>query len=177
MARETVRIEGLRGVLETLKQLPAELVSKRGGPVAGAIREALKPMQEEAKANIRGIVAEPNEGDLPTDSTGLLEQNIVIARASKMEKNGETFRLRIRKKVYPRDSSKPKAKGRRDKRATTPQVGRLLEYGTEKMRAKPWLRPAFEAHRRSSLDIFAREMNTRLQRIVKKLERQNGANT
>lgn len=175
MARETVRIEGLRGVLETLKQLPPELVSKRGGPIAGAIRAALKPMQEEAQANIRAIVAEPNLGEVPAESTGLLERNIVIARSSKMEKNGETFRLRIRKKVYPRDASKPKAKGRRDKRTTTPQVGRLLEYGTEKMRAKPWLRPAFETHRHGALDIFAQEMNTRIQRIVKKLERQNGA--
>lgn len=166
MATVTVKLEGLKGVLDTLKSLPPELVSKNGGPVRLAARKALVPMREDAKANVRSIVAEPNKDGLPSESTGLLEQNIVISRA-KPRQNGERFLLRVRRKAYPKEGA--------GKTVTTPQVGRLLEYGTEKMVAHPWLRPAYEKNREGALHIFTAELNKGIARIVKKLARQNRA--
>lgn len=163
MATVTVKLEGLKGVLDTLKSLPPELVSQNGGPVRLAARKALVPMREDAKANIRAIVEAPNKDGLPSQSTGLLEKNIVISRA-KPKQNGERFLLRIRRKKYPNTGAKT---------VTTPQVGRLLEYGTEKMQPHPWLRPAFEKDKAGALTIFTDELNKGIARIVKKLEKQN----
>lgn len=165
-----VKLEGLEGVLETLRTLPKELVSKgSGNPVAGSARAALKPMREAAKANVRKIVTEPNEGDLPSQSTGLLEKSIVVSRRKPpADGKGERFALRVSRKTYPKGKGGKKRGAR-----TTVKVGALLEYGTEKMTAKPWIRPAYEQHRAGALTIFVTEINKRLARIVKKLERQN----
>lgn len=166
MAELTVKLEGLEGVLKTLRSLPAELVSKNGGPVRQAARKALVPMRDEAKRNVDAIVAEPNQGGEPSQSTGLLKKSIAISRDSKFKFKGERFRLKVRRKKYPG------AKGA--KPVTTIKVGSLLEYGTEKMTPKPWLRPAFEKHKHGALTIFTTELNKGIDKIVKKLARQNG---
>ena len=77
---EGVRIEGLDGIIGMLKQLPPEVVSKRGGPVRAALRKAAVVVQKEAQANVRRIVAEPNIGGRPSRSTGALEKAITVIR-------------------------------------------------------------------------------------------------
>ncbi|MDP3208763.1 MAG: hypothetical protein Q8M65_06410 [Rhodoglobus sp.] len=163
-----VRLEGLAGTLATLRSLPVELVSKNGGPVRAAARKALIPMMEEAKANVRRIVADPNVGGIEGESTGLLENSITITRDSKFDFKGERMRLKVRRKAYPKSKGGKKRKSR-----TTVKVGALLEGGTEKMTPKPWMRPAYEKNRAGALQIFTDELNSGIDKIVKKLERQN----
>ena len=165
MARETVRIEGLRGVLDTLRSLPPEVVSKRGGPVRSALRKASKVLVEASQRNIDKIVLEPNADGLPSDSTGLLRANVVTQRNSRMREKGEQYAVRVRRKRYPDQGGKP---------VNTRQVGALLEHGTEKRPPMPWMRPAFDAHKHEVLRIFTSEINKQLDRIVRKLARQNG---
>lgn len=43
------KMEGLEGVLATLKSLPPELVSKGGGPVRFAVRKAANIIRDEAR--------------------------------------------------------------------------------------------------------------------------------
>lgn len=166
MPTEAVRIIGLDGVVKTLRELgPA--ASKRGGPVRNALRKAAKPLQEQVVANINAIVAEPNVDGLPSKSTGLLAKNIVIARGKAPSGgNGETVRVRVRSKPYPPE--------RGVKRVTTAQVSRLLEGGSEKMRAHPHWRPAFEARKRDALAVFETELPKSIAALAKKLARQNG---
>lgn len=165
MAVETVRIEGLEGVMKAMRQLPAELVSKRGGPVRTALRKASKILVEEMKANIQKIIDEPNIGGVDK-STGLLLKNAITARNSKMKERGEMYVVRIRKKKYPRVGN--------EKTRTTSQVGALLEAGTEKRRPMPWARPAFDAKKYQVPPLFVAELNKSLDRIVRKLAKQNG---
>lgn len=163
MAREGFRIEGLRGVLDTLKALPPEIVSKAGGPVKLALKKAAEVLRDEARANVRRIVSEPNAGGLD-ESTGLLEQNIVATRGKPPQgKNGERYLVRVRRKRYTDKTGKP---------VVTPQVGRLLEYGTERRRPLPWLRPAFDAKKNEVVATFVREMTQRTEKIIAKLARQ-----
>lgn len=149
--------------MKTLKQLPPELVSSRGGPVRSALRKASLIMVNSMKANLEKIIAENNAGDL-NESTGLLRENIVTTRSSRMTQKGERYSARIRRKAYPSNGGKP---------VSTPQVARLLEYGTEKRRPMPFIRPAFDTNKRTVVYIFTDEINKGLQRIVRKLARQN----
>ena len=80
MAIESFRVEGLAGVLDTLKQLPPELVSKNGGPVRTALRKAAVLIQKQAQANVQSIMDTPNAGGMPAESTGLLLKNIITQR-------------------------------------------------------------------------------------------------
>lgn len=164
MARETIRIEGLAGVLDLLKQLPPEIVSKSGGPVKLALRDAANVLRDEARRNVNRIVTEPNVDGLPTDSTGLLEKNIVSGRSKPASGvKGERFAVRIRRKPYAVASGQ--------KPVSTPQVGRLLEYGTEKMQPHAWLRPAFDSKKAEAVRVFVDGVNKRTAAVVKRLER------
>ena len=168
MVRETVRIEGLQGVLRTLQQLPPEIVSKNGGPVRFALRKAAQVIQKEAISNLERVIAEPN-ADGEESSTGLLKKNIVLTRGRRNSFKGESFLVRIRSKRYPESTGK--------KSVTTAQVGRLLEYGTETRAPMPWLRPAYAAKRGEALQVFSVEINKRLNSIQRRLERANRVKT
>lgn len=163
MTTETVHIEGLRGVLDALKQLPPEIVSKAGGPVKLALKAAAKLLRVEAQANVQRIVDEPNADGQPTKSIGLLKKSLIESRG-KMPSGvkGERYTVRIRSgRKYPAE---------RGEGLTAVQVGRQLEFGTEKRQPMPWLRPAFDAKKEAALQEFSNQMNTRVTKIIKKLD-------
>lgn len=166
MAREVVRIEGLRGVLETLKQLPPEIVSKNGGPVRSSLRAAANVLRKEAQANVQRIIDTPNIGGEPTDSTGLLKKSIVARRGKlKGGLKGEAISVRVRPRpFYPAD---------RGTTLSPAQVGRLLESGTEKRRPMPWIRPAFDSKKGAAVQKFAEEMNKRTQKVINQVAAKN----
>jgi len=161
MAVEPFRVEGLAGVLKTLQELPPEIVSKAGGPVKFGLKAAMKMMAAEVKQNLQGIINEPNKGG-QDESTGLLMANIKDGRARLKGKNGEAHRVYVRKKSYGDG-----------KKASTPQVARLLEYGTERRKPMPFIRPAFDAKKGEAVRIFETEIKKRIAGIVKKLSAQN----
>lgn len=166
MVREEFRIEGLEPVLRTLNSLPKELVSKRGGPVRTALQKAAKMVQLEEQRRLQAIIDRDNANGEPTESTGLLKQNIVVKRGRLGGgEKGELYSVKVRRKAYPA------GKGAR---VTTPQVARLLEYGTEKRPPMPFIRPAFEATKNKVVPLFVAELDKRLAGIVRKLHRQNG---
>lgn len=47
--------------------------------------------------------------------------------------------------------------------------GRFLEYGTKKMAARPWMRPAFEANKEAVADIQREELDRLIKRTAKKI--------
>lgn len=166
MAREVVRIVGLEGVTKTLRELgPA--AAKRGGPVGQAVRKAAKVIQAQEIENVRAIILEPNEGGLPSESTGLLEKNIVVTRGRlPAGVKGERFNVRVRRKPYPKERSGTKT-------VVTSQVARLLEGGTAKMRAHPFIRPAFDAKKQAALNVIVTELPKAIVRLQKKIAKAN----
>ena len=168
MARETVKIEGLDGVLKTLRELPPEVVSKNGGPVRSALAKAARMMRDEAAANVQKIIDAPNIGELPTESIGLLEKSIQARRGRLKGEKGELYVVRIKpKQMYP-----DKFQDKRNS-VSAAKVGRQLEYGTEKRMPMPWLRPAFDAKKGQVITLFVSELNKKLGAIVRKLARKN----
>jgi HK97 gp10 family phage protein len=166
MARESVRIEGLDAVVKTLRDLPPELVSKRGGPVRVALQKAAKRIQQDEQANLQQIIDTPNIGEEVSESSGLLKKNVVVKRGRLAGgEKGELYAVKVRNKAYPTTKGK---------RVTTAQVARQLEQGTEKRVPMPFIRPAFDAAKGYVFGMFTAELRSRLDGIVKKLHRTNG---
>lgn len=157
-----VKLEGLNGVLETLKQLPPEIVSKNGGPVRSALRKGAMVIFKQAKSNLES--ATRSNDPEKNYSTGLLLQNLVTSRGKPPPGvRGEMYLVRVRRKAYPR-------KGRS---VSTIKAGSLLEYGSVKQAAEPWLRPAASSRAEEAIRTIESELVKGIDRIQKKLAKQN----
>ena len=164
--RQAFDIQGLDGVLRKLQALPKEVTQKRGGPVRSSLRKGANVIRKQAQANVRQIVATPNQGG-PDESTGTLEKSIRVIRGKPHKTlNGERmFVLVPRRRRYPISKRTPSG-------INVALVGRMLEYGTSKRRPMPWMGPAFHAKKMEAVTTVVRELNKGIDRIVKKLERQ-----
>lgn len=156
----TIKLEGLEGVMETLRSLPAEVVSRRGGPVRTALRKGALVIHKQAKANLARATANATT-DEERRNTGLLEKNLVVQRGKPPAGiNGEVFLVRVRRKKYDRPTQK--------KATTTIKAGSLLEYGSSQQPAEPWLRPAASAKAQEAMQTVVVELKRALDRAVKK---------
>lgn len=159
-----MKLTGLNGVLETLKALPAAVVSKRGGPVKSALRKGALVILKQEKANLQAVTANTND-EGKRYSTGLLLKNLIASRGkAPTGGNGERYLVRVRRKTYPQKSGKP---------VTTLKTAQLLEYGSSQQPAEPWIRPAFNAKAAEAITTVERELVAGIDRIVKKLAAQN----
>ena len=157
-----VKLTGLEGVLDTLKSLPPELVSKRGGPVLAALKKGAKVIQLQEKANLRAAIAHTTV-DAKAESTGLLEKNLIVSRGkAPTNGNGERVLVRIKRKTYPGRSGKP---------VTTLKTAHLLEYGSSTQPAEPWIRPAFATKAEEAIRTVERELLAGIARVVAKLSK------
>lgn len=157
-----MQLSGMAGVLDTLKSLPAEVVSKRGGPVKLALAKGARLIRDQAKQNLRAQIAEGGADD----STGLLEQNIIASRGKPpFDGKGERYLVRVRRKTYPREGKET---------VTTRKTASLLEYGSSNQPAKPWLRPAVQQKGADAISVITTDLTRRIDQTVKRLARQNG---
>ena len=162
-----VKLQGMDGVLETLQSLPAEVVSKRGGPVKLALAKAARVIQAQAKTNLKAAIA--MNGDV---STGLLEKNVVVTRGKEpIGSRGERYLVRVRRKAY--DGEKLGKRQKAGKRVTTHKTASLLEYGSSHQPATPWLRHAVKQKGQEAIEVFTSDLNRRIEATVKKLAQQN----
>lgn len=156
-----VNLQGVDGVLATLRSLPPEIVSKRGGPVKLALAKGARILRDHARQNLRAVIA--NGSDVL--STGLLEQNVVSTRGkAPAGGGGERYLVRVRRKTYPDRSGKP---------VTTHKTAHLLEYGSVHQPATPWLRPAVLAKGDQVISVVTADLVRRIELVVKKLAAQN----
>ena len=159
-----VKVSGLDGVLDTLKSLPAEVVSKRGGPVRAALRKGAVVIQKQEKANLQAVTVNADDPDKAA-STGLLLKNVVVTRGKAPSSGkGERYLVRVKRRVYARIGSKP---------VTTLKTAQLLEYGSSQQPAEPWIRPAFQAKAEEAIKTVESELLRSIDRIVKKLAAKN----
>jgi HK97 gp10 family phage protein len=156
-----VKLSGLDGVLDTLKKLPPDVVSKRGGPVKAALRKGALVIFKAAQANLYRATADIGTGD--DKGTGLLLKNLVVTRGKEPTgTKGERYLVRVRRKAYT---------DRKGKTVTTLVSANLLEYGSSKQPAEPWLRPAFNAKAGEAIKTIETELLKGVDRIVKKLSK------
>lgn len=163
----SVDVKGLEGVLETLRALPADIASKRGGPVRAALRKAALVIHKQAMANLRTVTSNPTKVE-EQQNTQMLEQNLVVTRGKAPNfDGGERYLVRVRRKVYKRTGD--------GKPTTTLKTAQLLEYGSSQQPSEPWLRPAFTATAAKSIKTFEFEIVSALARAVRKASKGKGS--
>lgn len=157
-----IRLTGLDGVYEMLRSLPAEVVSKRGGPVKTALRKGANVIAKQERVNLQAATSNATT-DEARESTGLLLKSIVVTRGKPPATgNGERYLVRVKRKTYPRKGGKA---------VTTLKTAQLLEYGSSKQPAEPWIRPAFQSKAAEAITTTERELASAVERIATKLMR------
>lgn len=152
-----LNVTGLDGVLETMQSLPAEVVSKRGGPVKLALAKGARMLRDAAKVALEQAVAQDG-----SDSTGETVKAL-IAQRGKYRGNGERYVVRVRQKAYINTHGS---------KTTTQRSANLLEYGSKQQAATPWLRPAAQANAQRIVDAVNEDLVKRVDRIVARLQRE-----
>lgn len=167
--RVDVKLTGADGVMDTLRSLPAEVVAKRGGPVKSALRKGARVILKQAQMNLQAVTSNATASG-KRESTGLLLDNLVATRGKEpIGTRGERYLVRVRRKIYPGRSGRSGG----GKATTTLAAAQLLEYGSVKQPAEPWLRPAFQSRAREAIDTATRELVAGLDRVVKRLAAKN----
>ena len=118
--------------------------------IAGqALRAAMKPMLKTARANApRGKEAHRTyKGRLV--APGFLKQNIKIKKLKRRDKTKVAYGLWATKEAW---------------------YGQLIETGTETIRSKPWLGPAYARHKGQVVGDFRKEMNKRINKAMKRIK-------
>lgn len=161
--RTEVDLKGVEGVLAVLGSLPAEVVSKRGGPVKLALAKGARILRTKAKERLRAQIAKGPT----TRSTGELEKRVIASRGKPpFGGKGERYLVRVKKRDYIN------ADGVR----TNPlMTANLLEWGSSHQPATPWLRPTLQAHGQEVIDTVTKDLLRRIELTVKKLAMQNKA--
>jgi HK97 gp10 family phage protein len=137
-------IRGDRAVLQRLREFPPKL-RKKG--LRRAARVAMKVVQDDARATARAF-DDPN--------TPPMIWKLIIIREARIRESGVRMRVGI-------------AGGAKSQRAKDhPWYWRLLELGTERMRAQPFLRPALENNAQAVGERFANELNAEIDKLVAK---------
>ncbi|MGX2089254.1 hypothetical protein [Xanthomonas axonopodis] len=155
-----IKLDGIGDVVGLLQYLPAEVVSKRGGPVKLALAKGARFLRDRAKENLqRQITA---DGD---DSTGTTVKAVIASRGkAPTGTKGERQLVRVRRVSFVN------AKGAR---TSTRRAAQLMEYGSALQPARPWLRPAVQRRGSQVIDIVTEDLLTRLDRLTKKLAKQS----
>jgi len=157
-----VKLDGLEGILDTLKKLGKE-ASKRGGPARKALFQGAKVIRDAARQNA------------PVD-TGALKKNIVAARDRNPASDGaaEQYFVGVKggaRKPYA-DSKKNRRKGNVGKTyetAGSTYYWRFLEFGTAKRPPVPFLVPAFEQNKEAALEAVTKTMRVEVDKLAERL--------
>lgn len=149
------------GVLATLKALPPEIVSKRGGPVKLALAKGARLLRDQVRQNLRAAIAHGPT----TRSTGELEKRVIASRGKEPRgTKGERYLVRIKKRDYLN------ADGVR----TNPlMTANLIEYGSSHQPATPFIRPAVQQKGAETIEVVTSDLKRRVDAVVAKLAAQN----
>jgi len=130
-------VKGLKELDKALNELP---LRARGSVLRGALNKAATPIAAEARR------LAPRRKDEPEDRQyGPLYRSIRKSASTPRAKNNYTAEVKVG----------PSKRG---------FYGMFLEFGTSKMPAHPFLRPAFESQSQEALDIFSKELGERIEK-------------
>lgn len=156
MATQFVRMEGVEALSKRLESLSYD-ASKKGGRFA--LRKAAQVIRDGARQNAQLV---------DNSETGRsIARNINERWASKFNKSTGNLMFRV---GVMGGARLPKDNVDEGLGGPTPHW-RLLEFGTEKMRARPFFAKALPENAQKSTDTFISEFNRALDRALKKAQK------
>ena len=160
---ELVKVHGLQELSQTLMKLPAELEKR---VIMGALRAAGQTIRKDAMARAP-ILEKPD----PRRRAGTLRKNISVRRVKGKTAVYVGVFGASRKKIA---AFKAAGGGKGANNPDDPYYWKWVEFGTKKMAARPFLRPAFEAQKYEALRMFEVYMRKRLAKEARKVALANG---
>ena len=152
-----IKVGGLKEMMETLERLPANVVSKKGGPVKLALKRGAYVLRDEVKQRLSTMVNDAGNND----TTGLLESSVIASRGKKPTNvRGERYLVRFKRKMYPKKDNRGVV--------STIKTAQLFEYGSEHQHPSPFIRPAFYAKAQEAIYVVRDELLKRIEKLVKK---------
>jgi len=155
-----VKLEGLEQVKQALKELPQKL---QGRPIRSALLSGAKPIREHAKAIHQWH-----------DDSGFLRTAIVSYPVKKNEHEyTDQVRVGVKRRRKKRESKKliaarAQRRRRQKKNIVTPYYWRYLEFGTSRMPARPFMRPAFESEKSGSSQRIVKRLREEVEKAAQK---------
>lgn len=162
MANE-IKLHGLAELKKTFADLPSVLGEK---VLRAGLRAAAKPIRDHASENAP-VLKEPD----PRRKAGTVKKNIVVRR-SKQEKYGVYVGVKALK--ARQITAFKKKNGKSANNPDDPFYWIFSEFGTSKMPAAPFLRPAFESKKFEAVQKFEEYAKKRVVKEAEKLAKQKG---
>lgn len=162
---DDIQLHGLKELQATLRQLPLRLQDRT---ILAALRAAGQVIRKEAQARVP-LLKQP----VPHRKRGVVRKAISVRRSRLDNIKGKRSGVYIGVKPLGRKEIKG-FKGGTGRNPDDPFYWIFLEFGTSKMSAKPFLRPAFEAKQFEALRKFEEYMKARVEKEAAKLARQLG---
>lgn len=152
-----IAIEGLEDVLAAMAALP-DSITKNAAPFA--MRKGANVIAKEAASrapvrtgNLKKLIAVRKRKRKPADVAIAYSVGVLGGAASTYgDTKGNRKKQRVGKMLQEQNA----------------YYWRFLEFGTEKMKAKPFLRPAFDSAGEDAIDAIAEGFRTGLTRAVTK---------
>ena len=163
---DNVMINGLGQAIKSMQEL-SELMSpkSRASPLLPALRAAGKVVQRYAKAIVR-------------KKSRALEKNIIVTRVKKSrlptgstEAVEVTVRYKATKYVNNRANRSSGRVGKEYADYGPLFYGRIIEFGSSKARAYPFLRPAFDTNASSLPEIIRDALSVSIEAAVAKMRK------
>lgn len=154
MNRVRVKVEGLRELDKALRMLPAEI--KTGGLIMRALRAGARLVAAEARR--RAPVANPSSEAVLSGrrKSGALRAGITTQFSRREEL---TVEMRVRNRGYIFAEAGKRASSAAE---GNPNYWWLVEFGTSKMPAQPFMRPAFESKKQAALAEIIRHLKAEI---------------
>ena len=161
MARsETVRIDGLADLERALRELP-DRVAKNG--LRASVYAGAKVIRDEARQRAPKAAQALGPNQPPP---GTLKRSVIMKHVPEL--SGQTRQTFF---VLVRHGKKYRKQGKKGNLSQDAWYWRFVEFGTRKMRARPFLRPALEAKRREAVQAMKERLADRIEREAKALKR------
>jgi len=143
--KTTIDVVGLKELEAALKELGSEVAGKNGGLVRTALMGAALPVLRDMQNNV------------PVD-TGDLKKQIKRSR----DKDSK-----IAQEVIDVGLISRKRRGI--------NYGSFIEFGTRLKAARPFMRPALDANKHNSTELFRKKLAAGIERVAKKIGNKNAA--
>lgn len=152
-----VQIEGLQELAAALRELP-EKIARNG--LRAAVYAGAKVIRDEAKTLAPVSTGPVSQGHPPP---GTLARSIVMKQIP--EQSGMSNQVFA---VTVRHGKKYQKQGKKGDKSQDAFYWRFVEFGTAKMAAKPFLRPAFEGKKQEAAEAIKQKLAERIEEEASK---------
>ena len=157
---ESVQVQGLDQLAKALRELP-QRVARNG--LRAAVYAGAKVIRDEAK-----LQAPVATGDLGANQPprGTLKRSVIMKQIPELSgAQKQTFFVTVR------HGKKYRKQGKKGNLSQDAWYWRFVEFGTVKMSARPFLRPAFDMKKHEAVTAIKTRLAQRIEQAAQKLKK------